>query len=542
MVDVVSRLASQRPDQRLTPDAMEKIKAALFGAVDPFGVTSGAVSNVSPEAGQAMRETQAAHPGMALTGGIASGGPIVRGAMAGGNALVNAVGRPALAAALGGYALTSPSEAGDNNAGMPQARDLGPLYEQRAAMTRQLQDATLRRDQNRPRNRAPSAQSDPRWAEADAEVRRIESQLSSVNDQIVNAERMNSPEYRLNMAKAEANQAAELAKEKARTPTSELWPTATTAAQVGLIGAGLASSMAMKGRNLSRFRAEVDNLTEGLAAANKSRTANSDLVKAIAAELQTASPSKVGTVAPAIAGFELGAFAPTIADYYRAGGDPNSPLYQKAINSMTGTKDVMGVPVPDFATRALLASGAGWAASKIGNYGVEAAMGRPALPRTEMLKAQHPAPPAPQGPGGAGGGPGGAPPPATGQGPQQAPVRGTGPNPQGPGGPQPGSPLSGSYTQQHSDIAGRYIDELLASGQPLPPANVMMAELQKRIAAEPAPGVRAQNLSQRTNAMHAAMEAGADPRKLLGRSGFLAVPAAAGGAATMLPDEEYFYQ
>ena len=75
MVDeVTSRLARQRPDQRLAPDAKDKIIAALVGAADPMGAGSTLVSNFSPDTAQWMRDAQSSHPGMANVGAMLTGG------------------------------------------------------------------------------------------------------------------------------------------------------------------------------------------------------------------------------------------------------------------------------------------------------------------------------------------------------------------------------------------------------------------------------------------------------------------------------------
>ena len=75
------RLAGQRPDQRLAPDAERKLLSLGAGLVDPLNIPSAVTGLVSPETRDAWRGVQAEHPGMAAVGGAASALPL---AIAGG--------------------------------------------------------------------------------------------------------------------------------------------------------------------------------------------------------------------------------------------------------------------------------------------------------------------------------------------------------------------------------------------------------------------------------------------------------------------------
>lgn len=76
------RLAGQRPDQRLAPNADRKLMALGAGLVDPLNIPSAVSGLVSPETRDAWRGVQAEHPGMATVGGIVPGVGAIRAAAA----------------------------------------------------------------------------------------------------------------------------------------------------------------------------------------------------------------------------------------------------------------------------------------------------------------------------------------------------------------------------------------------------------------------------------------------------------------------------
>lgn len=354
------------------------------------------------------------------------------------------------------------------------------------------------------------------------------------------------------------NSPAAVRKRNAEMPTKELFPGATMATQGALAIGGLATSMAMKGRNVSRYNAEVKELSESLKTTNAGRSKDPSYATALTdrlTALERAGPSKSGTLAPTIAGFELGAFAPTAADYYRSGGDPDSPLYKKAVKSVVGgesVKEMLGYEVPgaDLTARILMAGLLGAGASKIGNTAVDAAIGRERVPRAQMIRAQV-QPPSGGPPGGPGGGPAPVPAaipggPAGGQQAIAPPIP-PAPRPNNPGppaGPTPngqpnnhGASAASPYTPQHSAISAQYIDELMAAGQPLPAGPVMSAELAQRYGNANMTLPSRSNTTQAANRTKTAIEAGADPKGLLGKAGFLAVPGAIVGSGDVLPPD-----
>ena len=439
----------------------------------------------------------------------------------------------ALAAALATLGMTAPTEA---NQETPYDKTMRDLTTQQAAIRSAIdkmkaerealvQNADIEGKTGKGRKWQDAQKRVTDWDQANSQdLQSREADLVSLSKRIGAYEEENSP--------------AAVRKRNAETPTKELFPGATMATQGALALGGLATSMAMRGRNVSRFNTEMADLSKALGKADKAgNTAEAQAMTGQLRALDAAGPSKKGTLAPTIAGFELGAFAPTAADYYRSGGDPSSPLYKKAVQSVVGgegIKQVLGYEIPgtDLAARMAMAGLLGVGASKIGNTAVDAAIGRTALPQSQMVRAGMPSPGGPGGPGGSGAplpaGPGGA-----GQGGQLAlpPPPPPPPTPKSPG------PSSSSYTGEHSAISRQYIDELLASGQPLPPGRQMAQELAPQYAAGNLPPARESVLTGKANLTRAAIEAGADPAKIIGQPGFLAIPGAMIGGSAMLPED-----
>lgn len=134
--------------------------------------------------------------------------------------------------------------------------------------------------------------------------------------------------------------------------------------------------------------------------------------------------------------------------------------------------------------------------------------------------------------------PGPAGPPTIEPGPPPVPPRDRARPSQRPQGQPSDLPSAGSYdTSVHTPIAQQYIDDVLASGQPLPSGKEIAAVLTNRFADAGAPAVRQANLTQRANMTSTAINAGADPRGVLGKPGFLAVPGTMIGGEAVLPEE-----
>lgn len=507
---------------------------------------------------QALPDT--AGPGFVESALTFAGGPIFK---AGGK-VVNALMAAPKTTAAGGAAaaLATPSEANQENAFDKRMRELTTEQAKVRAEVEKLRGARdaiqAEIDQEKttgpgPKLRAAQQRLNQWDASNGQRLSQVTADLTAIGGQIKSFEDEYSP--------------AAVRKRNAEMPTKELFPGATMAAQLALAGGGLAASAAMKGRNLGRYNTEMAGLNKGLsdalgrAGGQAEATAMSNAID----KLSKAGPSKAGTLAPTIAGFELGAFAPTFADYYRSGGDPTSPLYKKAVQSVVGgegIKNVLGYEVPgtDLAARMVMAGLGGVAAGKITNAAVEGVMGRAALPRADQVKASQSTnsatggAPFPGGPGGVGGGPG--------QAPQQLPQ----PGPQGGTGVQPPSPppYAAYDPAVHGQISRQYLDELLTTGTPTRAQSQaltleetvpnMVNQLQGRYVASGGPMVDPANLASRAQgsfdqygALNALLQGTnsqiTNPRlrqqvldMISGRPGMLALPAAIGaGAAAESP-------
>jgi len=371
--------------ERWTEAATRRIPAAVMGAADPMGIPSYGVGLVSPGAGQWMRDVQAADPSASMVGGLATpiagkvGGAIVKAArlnpMLTGGAIVGAT-------------VATPSEAGQET---PYDQQMRAMTEQQAALRQSaeklqnerralIEAADIESKSGRGKNWQAKQQAVTEWDRQNGQL------LTQQNAQL------SALDERMRAYESEYGPAA-VRKRSAEMPTKELFPNAIFGTQAALAAAGLGTSMLMKGRNIGRFNSAIDDLSTGLSNANTAgRTAEATALATKLGDIVKKGPSSAGTVAPTVAGFELGAFAPTAADYYRSGGDPTSPLYKKAVGSMTGADKANAfgyeIPIPDIAARAAMAGLLGYGASKIGTRAVEGIRGVRSPPHTAMIQAE----------------------------------------------------------------------------------------------------------------------------------------------------------
>lgn len=172
--------------------------------------------------------------------------PIMPGAGAIGRGLGAAMtaARPAagpLAAGLGMTALSS-------GAGMGSESPLQQLYAQQSALAARRDEAVRVRDQEGATGRGP------RYQAADAEVRRIESELSGLNAMISDESKRNSPEYQLEMQRKADELAREQKEKEAATPFRERHPAIAGALPYAGYALGLGLPfMAGAKKNLSTF-------------------------------------------------------------------------------------------------------------------------------------------------------------------------------------------------------------------------------------------------------------------------------------------------
>ena len=374
-----------RLGERWNEAATRRIPAAAMGAADPMGIPSFGVGMVSPAAGQWMRDIQSADPDAAMVGGLAT--PI---AAKGAGAIVNAARlNPMLTGGtLAGATVATPTEAGQET---PYDQQMRSMTQQQAALRQtaeKLQNnrralveaANIESQSGKGPKLQAKLQAVTNWDQENSQLlTQTTAQIAAMDGRIKAYEDENSP--------------AAVRKRSAEMSTKDLYPSATIGAQALLAAGGLGASMAMKGRAVGRYNSSIDDLSAGLTNANAAgRTAEASALTARLNDMIKKGPSSAGTVSPAVAGFELGAFAPTFGDYFRSGGDSSSPLYKKAMGSMTGVTNVNAagydIPIPDLATRIGMAGLAGVGASKIGNRAVESARGLRNAPDTAMVQAE----------------------------------------------------------------------------------------------------------------------------------------------------------
>lgn len=420
------------------------------------------------------------------------------------------------AGTIGATAALAPSAIAENPA-IPQSVDLTPLMTQRASaeQKRSAAEAEMQRQQRSGRG--------PAWQSAKDAVNRATAEITALDQQISNAQRMNSPEYRLEMMKKADEQAAAQRAQRANTPVKELYADYMPyVAPAAAIAAGLAGA-AIRAPYAKAFNQEMADLSTRWKSAATGKSANPDLAAELGSRFATRQAEGIGgsgaAVATGVGIGELSQLMPLAIDYQRA--LPGSELQKKVMSEVTDLYALGG--------RMLQGALLGGIPAKVGSSAVGAGAQtyhRGFQAETAALRG------APGGPGGSGGpppaGPGGA-----GQGGQQVLP------PQPPQPPQPNSRPSPSppYSPEHSAVSRQYIDDLLASGQALPAGRQMAQELAPRYAADNLRPIKSGQLSRQANLTKSAIDAGADPARIIGQPGFLAIPGAMIGASAMLPED-----
>lgn len=145
---------------------------------------------------------------------------------------------------------------------------LQALYEQRSQLARQLQEATARRDAQRPRNRVPTARSDPRFTEAQNEVSGIQSKLDALDAMIREENSKNSPERALEVKEKERQMAEKAKREELDKSFSERHPWASMGMTVGAPIASAALSRYGMNKIADKGTHLLDKLDEAKAAGN----------------------------------------------------------------------------------------------------------------------------------------------------------------------------------------------------------------------------------------------------------------------------------
>lgn len=196
----------------------------------------------------------------------AAGRGIVGGAE---KALANPKTTAAMSGMLGYFA--SPTEAGPGDKA-PAGESFAPnqdvlrrLYEERATLTRQMDDVRKRRESNRPAGRLPTERNDPQFTAADNEFKGLESRLSGLEATIQEENRRGSPEALAEAKRIQAEADAALAKKRSETPTRELYPDMVANIPYITGAAGLALGAAVKARKTANYNATTRDISDRMA-------------------------------------------------------------------------------------------------------------------------------------------------------------------------------------------------------------------------------------------------------------------------------------
>ena len=440
-----------------------------------------------------------------------------------------------MAGGLGLLGFGLPSQAGDNLSTAQQTMDPQQLYTERATLQQRIDASVQRRDQMRPTNRTPNAKSDPRWADADTEVRQLEAQKAGLEAKIANVDRLNSPEYRLELSQMQQEQADAARAKRANTPFKEIYADYMPyVAPAAMLGAGFAGA-AIKAPYARVYNQEMADLSNRWKSAATGRTPNPALADELGSAFGAQQAQGIGgtgaAVGTGIGIGELSQIAPLAIDYQRA--QPGSALKDQVMSELTDPYGLAG--------RMLQGAALGGIPAKIGSTAVGAGAQTYHKGYAAETAALRPPPNLP----GAGPGPGGGPLVGGAAGGQLGPQPPQPPPPRGPANPQPGSPSPSPYDPSvHTPISRQYIDELLLGGQALPPTSQITADLSGRYAMGGAPSVGPANLTRRANQTRPVLEAlqGLPPdvqnqvlSRIMGNPGFLAMPLGFGMAAYNYP-------
>jgi hypothetical protein len=216
------RMEASQPTSNMTRDPLQATAALGMSAADPMGLTSALAGTVSPGARESIQGLYDAQPEMAMAGSaLAPMGPVTSGAGALGKLIATApkVSTPV----LGGVGIATGS------AGVADATSqdkLQQLLTSRATVEQRRSEAMARREAARPKGRAPDANRDPIFNEANNEVKKLESELGGINAMITREETEASPERQIEIQKkkAEADRQAKL--KTANTSIREMFPEA----------------------------------------------------------------------------------------------------------------------------------------------------------------------------------------------------------------------------------------------------------------------------------------------------------------------------
>lgn len=254
--------------------------------------------------------------------------------------LIPAFGR-ALPAMVGGAAMFgAPSQAGGPAAEGP---DLTRLYQDQAALQKQMEEAMARRESFRPKKgRKPTRDVDPQFTAADDEWKALDTRARGLQKQIETLETRNTPAAKLQAERAKREDAEAARRKSMNTSVKETFADVAPyiPAASGVLAALLGAKI--KSAHVDKFNTNMRDLTgrwEG-AVQQGNKPLAQELGRSFDA-LNKAGPG--GTLkalgAGAIVG-ELGQLGPVMADYSKA--LPGSDLYKNTSDTMSNWKEVAG--------------------------------------------------------------------------------------------------------------------------------------------------------------------------------------------------------
>ena len=278
-----------------------------------------------------------------------------------GSVAEKAIANPKVATgALGALGYFGTQSEAQNGANTPAGQSFAPnqdtmrrLYDERAGLTRQMDEVRQRRESNRPQGRVPTERSDPQFTAADKEYRGLEDRLKGLEATIQEEGRKGSPQALAEAQRIQADLDAQLAKKRSETPTRELYPDLVSNIPYYTGLAGLVLGGAVKARKTANYNNtaadisnrmadsvdEASNALAGKRTPNKLAVAQMQSKRAVMLGHERSSLKQPGFFDPkvsAVGGLTgvVGAFAPEEIDLAR-GGKVADKVFESAYEDPT---------------------------------------------------------------------------------------------------------------------------------------------------------------------------------------------------------------
>jgi hypothetical protein len=203
-------------------------RAKTMGAGAISGATFG-IDALQPE--WAKKRIEEDQYGDALVGSMLAGVPATGAASKAIGSTIQGIAKasPAVKGMVGTGVGVGATGATASSAGQGSDNPLQSLFEQKANLARQRDEAVTRREAKRPKNRVPTPTSDPQYTLADNEVKKIETQLEALNKRIDYMQKENSPERALELKEMERQASEKAATAELDKPFAQRHPTTAAA-------------------------------------------------------------------------------------------------------------------------------------------------------------------------------------------------------------------------------------------------------------------------------------------------------------------------